>query len=83
MNKTLSSIPVSDTGDRNKKYEEAILLDGSTIKIYAPYIDAAYFDKEKNVYCLEYDNKYFIYSGHLDAWMEQKKNYKQNKNLAL
>ena len=73
MNKQASSIPASDVEDRSKKYEEAILLDGSTIKIYAPYIDAAYFDKEKNVYCLEYDNKYFIYSGHLDAWMEQKK----------
>ena len=83
MNKQSLSIPASDVEDRSKKYEEAILLDGSTIKIYAPYIDAAYFDKEKNVYCLEYDNKYFIYSGHLDAWMEQKKNYKQNKNLAL
>ena len=83
MNKQSLSIPALDVEDRSKKYEEAILLDGSTIKIYAPYIDAAYFDKEKNVYCLEYDNKYFIYSGHLDAWMEQKKNYKQNKNLAL
>ena len=83
MNKQSLSIPALDVEDRNKKYEEAILLDGSTIKIYAPYIDAAYFDKEKNLYCLEYDNKYFIYSGHLDAWMEQKKNYKQNKNLAL
>ena len=73
MNKTLSSIPVLDTEDIEKRYEEAILLDGSVIKIYAPYIDAAYFDKQKNVYCLEYDNRYFIYSGHFDAWMEQKK----------
>lgn len=72
MKKANLSIPASDVEDRSKRYEEAILLDGSTIKIYAPYIDAAYFDKEKNVYCLEYDNKYFIYSGHLDAWMEQK-----------
>lgn len=82
MKKANLSIPVLDTEDIEKRYEEAILLDGSTIKIYAPYIDAAYFDKKKNVYCLEYDNRYFIYSGHLDAWMEQK-NYKQNKNLAL
>lgn len=67
MKKANLSIPASDVEDRSKRYEEAILLDGSTIKIYAPYIDAAYFDKEKNVYCLEYDNKYFIYSGHLDA----------------
>lgn len=73
MKKANLSIPVLDTEDIEKKFEEAILLDGSTIKIYAPYIDAAYFDKEKNVYCLEYDNRYFIYSGHLDAWMEQKK----------
>ena len=72
MEKKNLSIPASDVEDREKKYEKAILLDGSTIKIYAPYIDAAYFDKEKNVYCLEYDNRYFIYSGHLDAWMEQK-----------
>lgn len=79
MKKTNLSIPVLDTEDREKRYEEAILLDGSTIKIYAPYIDAAYFDKEKNVYCLEYDNKYFIYSGHLDAWMEQKELILRNK----
>ena len=52
MNKQASSIPASDVEDRSKKYEEAILLDGSTIKIYAPYIDTAYFDREKNVYCL-------------------------------
>ena len=48
MNKQALSIPVLDTEDRSKRYEEAILLDGSVIKIYAPYIDAAYFDKNKN-----------------------------------
>lgn len=79
MKKANLSIPVLDTEDIEKRYEEAILLDGLTIKIYAPYIDAAYFDKEKNVYCLEYDNRYFIYSGHLDAWMEQKELILRNK----
>ena len=74
MNKQASSIPASDVEDRNKKYEEAILLDGSTIKIYAPYIDAAYFDS--GVYYLEYDNKYFIYQ---DTWREQKELILRNK----
>ena len=74
MNKQASSIPASDVEDRNKKYEEAILLDGSTIKIYAPYIDAAYFDI--GVYYLEYDNKYFIYQ---DTWREQKELILRNK----
>lgn len=76
MKKANLSIPVLDTEDREQKYEEAILLDGSTIKIYAPYIDAAYFDKEKNVYCLEYDNKCFIYQ---DTWREQKELILRNK----
>ena len=56
--------------DREKRYEEAVLLDGSVIKIYAPYIDAAYFDKKKNDYCLEYDNKHFIYSKYQNIWQE-------------
>ena len=59
-----------DTEDREKRYEEAVLLDGSVIKIYAPYIDAAYFDREKNVYCLEYDNRRFICSEHQSIWKE-------------
>lgn len=70
MNKALSSIPALDVEDRNKKYEEAILLDGSTIKIYAPYMDAAYFDKDKNSYCLEYNNKHFVYSKYQNIWQE-------------
>ena len=74
MNKAALSIPVLDTEDREKRYEEAILLDGSVIKIYAPYIDAAYFDS--GVYCLEYDNKCFIYQ---DTWREQKELILRNK----
>ena len=70
MNKTLLSIPVLDTEDREKRYEAAILLDGSTIKIYAPYMDAAYFDKGKNSYCLEYNNKHFVYSKYQNIWQE-------------
>ena len=45
MNEQSLSIPASDVEDRSKRYEKAILLDGSVIKIYAPYIDAAYFDR--------------------------------------
>lgn len=74
MEKENLSIPVLDTEDRNKKYEKAILLDGSVIKIYAPYTDAAYFDRTKNVYCLEYDNRCFIYSEYQNAWVEQEIN---------
>ena len=73
MNKTLSSIPVLDTEDISKRYEEAILLDGSTIKIYAPYIDAAYFDKNENRWCLDYDRHHFIFAGNI--WQEQKVKY--------
>ena len=73
MNKTLSSIPVLDTEDRSKRYEEAILLDGSTIKIYAPYIDAAYFDKNENRWCLDYDHHHFVFAGNI--WQEQKVKY--------
>ena len=73
MNKQASSIPTSDVEDRNKKYEEAILLDGSTIKICAPYIDAAYFDKEKNRWCLDYDHHHFVFAGNI--WQEQKVKY--------
>ena len=68
MKKVNLSIPVLDIEDRNKEHEEAILLDGSTIKIYAPYIDAAYFDKEKNAYFLYYDNKHFVYCDNI--WIE-------------
>ena len=75
MKKTNLSIPVLDTEDRSKRYEEAILLDGSTIKIYAPYTDAAYFDKDKNNYCLEYNNKHFVYSKYQNIWQEQKVKY--------
>ena len=73
MNKQASSIPASDVEDRNKKYEEAILLDGSTIKIYAPYTDAAYFDKSKNRWCLNYNRRYFVFAGNI--WQEQKVKY--------
>ena len=73
MNKQASFIPTSDVEDRNKKYEEAILLDGSTIKIYAPYIDAAYFDKNKNRWCLDYDHHHFVFAGNI--WQEQKVKY--------
>lgn len=74
MNEQSLSIPVLDTEDREKRYEEAILLDGSVIKIYAPYTDAAYFDS--GVYYLEYDNKCFIYQ---DTWREQKELILRNK----
>ena len=73
MNKHALSIPVLDTEDRSKRYEEAILLDGSTIKIYAPYIDAAYFDKNKNRWCLDYNHHHFIVAGNI--WQEQKVKY--------
>ena len=73
MNKTLLSIPASDVEDREKRYEEAILLDGSTIKIYAPYIDAAYFDKSKDRWCLNYNHHHFVFAGNI--WQEQKVKY--------
>ena len=73
MNKTLLSIPVLDTEDREKRYEKAILLDGSTIKIYAPYIDATYFDKNENRWCLDYDRHHFVFAGNI--WQEQKVKY--------
>ena len=73
MNKQALSIPALDVEDRNKKYEEAILLDGSVIKIYAPYIDAAYFDKNKNRWCLDYDRHHFVFAGNI--WQEQKVKY--------
>ena len=69
----LSSIPVSDTGDRNKRYEEAILLNGSTIKIYAPHTDAVYFDKSKDRWCLNYNHHHFVFAGNI--WQEQKVKY--------
>lgn len=74
MKKANLSIPVLDTEDREQKYEEAILLDGSVIKIYAPYIDAAYFDK--NRWCLDYNHHHFIFAGNI--WQEQKKWYLGN-----
>ena len=70
MEKANLSIPILDTEDRNKEYEEAILLDGSTIKICTPYTDAAYFDKEKNRWCLDYDRHHFVFAGNI--WQEQK-----------
>ena len=73
MNKAALSIPALDVEDREKRYEEAILLDGSTIKIYAPYIDAAYFDKSKDRWCLDYDRHHFVFAGNI--WQEQKVKY--------
>lgn len=73
MNKQALSIPVLDAEDRSKRYEEAILLDGSTIKIYAPYIDAAYFDKSKDRWCLNYNHHHFVFAGNI--WQEQKVKY--------
>ena len=70
MKKKNLSIPVLDTEDISKRYEKAILLDGSTIKIYAPYIDAAYFDKNKNRWCLDYNHHHFVFAGNI--WQEQK-----------
>ena len=73
MNKAALSILVLDTEDRNKRYEEAILLNGSVIKIYAPYIDAAYFDKSKDRWCLNYNHHHFVFAGNI--WQEQKVKY--------
>ena len=73
MNKQSLSIPVLDTEDISKRYEEAILLDGSTIKIYVPYIDAAYFDRNENRWCLDYDHHHFVFAGNI--WQEQKVKY--------
>ena len=73
MNEQSLSIPVLDTEDRSKRYEEAILLDGSVIKIYAPYIDATYFDKNENRWCLDYDRHHFVFAGNI--WQEQKVKY--------
>ena len=73
MNEQSLSIPALDVEDRSKRYEKAILLDGSTIKICAPYIDAAYFDKEKNRWCLDYDHHHFVFAGNI--WQEQKVKY--------
>lgn len=70
MKKANLSIPVLDTEDIEKKFEEAILLDGSTIKIYAPYIDAAYFSKAEDKWCLDYDHHHFLFIG--EIWQEQK-----------
>lgn len=69
MNKEqLNSIPVLDTEDRERKFEEAILLDGSTLQIPAPHIDAAYFNN--NRWCLNYNNHHFVFIG--EIWQEQK-----------
>ena len=73
MNEQALSISASDVEDREKRYEEAILLDGSTIKIHAPYIDAAYFDKNENRWCLDYDHHHFVFAGNI--WQEQKVKY--------
>ena len=73
MNKAELSIPVLDTEDRNKECEEAILLDGTTIRIPAPYTDTAYFDKNKNRWCLDYGHHHFVFAGNI--WQEQKVKY--------
>ena len=73
MNKQSLSIPASDVEDREKQYEEAILLDGSTIKIYAPHTDAVYFDKSKDRWCLNYNHHHFVFAGNI--WQEQKVKY--------
>ena len=73
MKKKNLSIPASDIEDREKRYEEAILLDGSTIKIYTPHIDAAYFDKSKDRWCLNYNHHHFVFAGNI--WQEQKVKY--------
>ena len=73
MEKKNLSIPTSDVEDREKRQEKAILLDGSTIKIYAPYIDATYFDKNENRWCLDYDRHHFVFAGNI--WQEQKVKY--------
>ena len=70
MNKQASSIPALDVEDREKRYEEAILLDGSTIQIPAPYTDAAYFSKAEDKWCLDYDHHHFLFVG--EIWQEQK-----------
>lgn len=70
----LNSIPALDVEDIEKRYEEAILLDGATIQIPAPHIDAAYFDK--NRWCLDYNHHHFIFAGNI--WQEQKKWYLGN-----
>ena len=73
MNKQASSIPVLDTEDREQKYEDAILLDGSTIQIPAPHTDAVYFDKSKDRWCLNYNHHHFVFAGNI--WQEQKVKY--------
>ena len=70
----LKSVPVLDTEDREQNCERAILLDGSTIEIPAPYTDAAYFDK--NRWCLDYNHHHFIFAGNI--WQEQKVWYSGN-----
>lgn len=70
MKKANLSIPALDVEDRNKKYEESILLDGATIQIPAPHIDAAYFDRNENRWCLDYDHHHFLFVG--EIWQEQK-----------
>lgn len=70
----IKSIPTSDVKDREQNCERAILLDGSTIEIPAPYTDAAYFDK--NRWCLDYNHHHFIFAGNI--WQEQKKWYLGN-----
>ena len=72
----LKSVPVLDTEDREQKYEEAILLDGATIQIPAPYTDAAYFSKAEDKWCLDYDHHHFVFVG--EIWQEQKKWYLGN-----
>lgn len=72
----LKSVPVLDTEDREQNCEKAILLDGSTIEIPAPYTDEAYFDKNENRWCLDYDHHHFVFVGNI--WQEQKVWYSGN-----
>lgn len=73
MEKKNLSIPVLDTEDREQKYEEAILLDGTTIQIPAPYTDVAYFSKVEDKWCLNYNHHHFVFAGNI--WQEQKVKY--------
>ena len=85
MKKANLSIPALDAEDREKRHEEAILLDGATIQIPAPHIDAAYFDRNENRWCLDYDHHHFLFVG--EIWQEQKKvvswQYPQQKSWQI
>ena len=72
----IKSVPVLDTEDREQNCERAILLDGTTIEIPAPYTDAAYFSKVEDKWCLDYDHHHFVFVG--EIWQEQKVWYSGN-----